>query len=304
MDQEKMVSSALTRGIVYMLISTFIFSLMNVGIRWASNELHAFQIAFFRNLFGLLFMMPWLLKHGLSVLKTERMGLFWLRAVFGLISMLAFFWSLTVLPLSQAVALSFTVPIFVTIGAAVFLKEQVNWRRWLAIFTGFIGTLVILRPGTDVDLVPSLIVIGSSITMAASVLIIKDLSKTESSNTIVTYMVLMLVPLSLPPAVAVWQWPSLETWFVVLLIGSAGTVAHLLFTNALKISDVSVVMPFDFGRLLFIVFFAWLIFDQKVDYWTIAGAIIVFASGVYIAHREARVHRKKVVTNKRIAGPS
>ena len=287
-----------------MLISTFIFSLMNVGIRWASDELHAFQIAFFRNLFGLVFMLPWLMRSGVSALHTQRSRLFWLRAIFGLISMLAFFWSLTVLPLSQAVALSFTVPIFVTIGAALFLREQVHWRRWLAILAGFIGTLIILRPGTDVNWIPSLIVIGSSVTMAASVLIIKELSKTEASNTIVTYMVLMLVPLSLPPALAVWQWPSAETWLIVFLIGCFGTIAHLLFTNALKISDVSVVMPFDFGRLLFIVFFAWLIFDQKVDYYTLVGAIIVFVSGIYIAHRESRVHQKKVVTNKRIAGPS
>lgn len=304
MSQHQKPESNALLGIILMLLSTVIFSLMNVGIRWVSQQLHAFEIAFFRNLFGLLFMLPWLFVYGFSQLKTQRLRLFWIRAILGLVSMLGFFWAMTVMPLPQAVSLSFTVPIFVTLGAALFLGETVHWRRWLAIIVGFIGTLIILRPGYDANWLASLVVIGTSVTIAASILIIKDLSKTEASNVIVTYMVLMLVPLSLPPAIAVWEWPTASNWLILVLIGGCGSAAHILFTNALKVADVSTVMPFDFGRLLFVIFFSWLVFSYELDYWVLLGASIVFASGLYIAQRESKLHKKKVVLNKRISGPS
>ncbi len=281
-----------------MLLAALGFSFMNVLIRASAEELHAFQIAFFRNLFGLVFMLPWLFKYGYRSFKTERLKLFIIRAVLGLISMFCYFWGITVLPLAKAVALSFTVPLFVTIGAALVLKETVNWRRWAAVLVGFIGTLIILRPTVDGDLFASLVVVGSSVTMAASVLIIKSLSRTEDANVIVMYMVLLMTPLSLPVAISVWQWPSMEIWVLVVLMGFLGSFAHLMFTMSLKMSDVTVVMPFDFARLPFIVVLAWVFFDQSVDRWTVIGAVTVFASGIYIAHREAVLNKRRAVQPK------
>ncbi len=281
-----------------MLLAALGFSFMNVLIRWTSSELHPFQIAFFRNFFGLVFMLPWLIKFGYRSFKTDRLPLFIIRALLGLFSMFCYFWGITVLPLAKAVALSFTVPLFVTIGAAVFLKEDVNWRRWAAVLVGFIGTLIILRPSVDGDLFASLVVIASSVTMAASVLIIKSLSRTEDANVIVMYMVLLMTPLSLPVAISVWQWPTMETWFLVMLMGFLGSFAHLMFTHSLKMSDVTIVMPFDFARLPFIIVLAWVVFDQSVDRWTVIGAAIVFASGVYIARREAMLNKRRAVQAK------
>jgi len=217
--QPSAVNTALFKGIALMLLAAVGFSAMNVLIRWTSSELHSFQIAFFRNLFGLVFMLPWLIKFGYRSFKTERLGLFFIRALLGLFSMFCYFWGITVLPLAKAVALSFTVPLFVTIGAAWFLKEEVNWRRWVAVLVGFIGTLIILRPSIDGELFASLVVVASSVTMAASVLIIKSLSRTEDANVIVMYMVLLMTPLSLPVAMTVWVWPTMETWLLVALMG-------------------------------------------------------------------------------------
>ena len=281
-----------------MLLAAFGFSIMNVLIRWTSADLHPFQIAFFRNLFGLVFMLPWLIRLGYRNYKTERMGLFVVRAMLGLFSMFCFFWGISVLPLAKAVALSFTVPLFVTIGAALFLKEDVNWRRWIAVLVGFIGTIIILRPSVDGDLVASLVVVASSVTMAASVLIIKSLSRTEDANVIVMYMVLLMTPLSLPVAMSVWQWPTMETWLLVMLMGFLGSFAHLMFTHSLKMSDVTIVMPFDFARLPFIIVLAWIVFDQAVDQWTIVGAGIVFSSGIYIARREAKLNKQRAMHAK------
>lgn len=298
MSPQQSVNANLFKAIGLMLLAALGFSFMNVLIRWTSGELHPFQIAFFRNLFGLVFMLPWLLKFGYRSFKTERLPLFIIRALLGLFSMFCYFWGITVLPLAKAVALSFTVPLFVTIGAAVFLKEDVNWRRWAAVLVGFIGTLIILRPSVDGDLFASLVVIASSVTMAASVLIIKSLSRTEDANVIVMYMVLLMTPLSLPVAMTVWQWPGLETWVLVIFMGFLGSFAHLMFTHSLKMSDVTIVMPFDFARLPFIIVLAWFIFDQSVDRWTVLGAAIVFASGVYIARREAQLNKRRAVQAK------
>ncbi len=278
-------------GIVLMLLAALSFALMNIIIRYASEQLHAFQMAFFRNLFGLLFMLPWLISNGLSALRTRRHGLYALRAVLGLISMLCWFWALTQLPLAKAVALSFTVPIFVTIGAVLFLRERIYMRRVVAVIAGFTGTLIILRPELGGDLIPSLVVLFSAMTMAASVLIIKNLSTTESANAIVVYMVLMITPLSLPTAIGVWVWPDLTHWMLMLALGGMGTVGHLAFTHSLKLTDVSIVMPVDFMRLPFTMIFAWLIFNQVVDRYTVIGGIIVFVSTAYISHRESRQNR-------------
>jgi len=287
------VNTQLFKAIGLMLMAALGFSFMNVLIRWTSSELHAFQIAFFRNLFGLVFMLPWLINNGYRSFKTERFKLFIVRALLGISAMYCYFWGITVLPLAKAVALSFTVPLFVTIGAAVVLKEKVHNRRWLAVLVGFVGTLIILRPSIDGDLFASLVVVASSIFMAASVLIIKSLSRTEESNVIVMYMVLLMTPLSLPVAVYVWQWPSWEIWVGVIAMGFLGSFAHLMFTSSLQRSDVSIVMPFDFARLPFIIVMAWVFFNQAVDQWTLIGAVIVFSSGIYIAHREAQLNKRR-----------
>jgi drug/metabolite transporter (DMT)-like permease len=291
-------NSQLFKAIGLMLLAALGFSFMNVLIRWSASELHAFQIAFFRNLFGLVFMLPWLIRNGYRSFKTDRLKLFMVRALLGISAMYCYFWGITVLPLAKAVSLSFTVPLFVTIGAAVVLREQVHARRWIAVLVGFAGTLIILRPSLDGDLFASLVVVASSMFMAASVLIIKSLSRTEDANVIVMYMVLLMTPLSLPVAIYVWEWPSPTIWLGVIVMGFLGSFAHLMFTSSLKMSDVSIVMPFDFARLPFIIVMAWVFFDQSADQWTVIGAAFVFASGIYIARREAALNKRRAKEHK------
>lgn len=276
------------RGALLVTAAACVFAVMSALIRLGSEELHPFQLAFFRNLFGLLIILPWLQKSGIASLRTERRGLYFLRAVIGTCTMLGFFWTLSVLPLASAVALSFTAPLFVTIGAALFLKEAVGSRRWTATLVGFLGTLIILRPGSDTISAPALVALAAAGAMACSVLIIKVLSRTEPSNAIVAYMVLMMTPLSLLPAVLVWEWPSPQTWLIAVAIGLFGTGAHMLFTRGIQLADASLVMPFDFVRLPLVALIGWLLFGQTVDALTWVGAIVIFGAGVYIAHREGR----------------
>lgn len=274
-----------------MVLAGFFFAVMGALIRLSSKDLHAFEIAFFRNLFGLLFMLPWLIRGGVGQLRTRRLGLFLVRAVIGVLSMLGFFWGLTTIDLAKAVSLSFSAPIYVTLGAALVLGERVRLRRWTATLIGFLGVLIILRPGIGEPSLPALVVTVAAMGMAASVLIIKSLARTESSNAIVTHMVLMMTPLSLLAAWPVWRWPQPETWLWLFLLGGAGTAGHLFFTNAMRIADASLVMPFDFARLPFSAMLGYLMFGQVIDVWTWVGGAVIFAAGAYIAHRESRVQK-------------
>ncbi len=282
-------SNDMLRSALLMVLAAFFFAAMTALIRLGSDELHPFQIAFFRNLFGLMFMLPWLFRGGLSVLRTKRIGLYWLRALLGIATMLTWFWSLTKLPLAQAVSLSFTTPLFVTVGAALLLGEQVRGRRWAATLIGFLGAMIILRPGVQTVSLPMLATLASAAAMAASILLIKRLVQTESPNAVVIYMVLMMTPMSLLAALPVWQWPSAVVWAWMVLLGGAGTAGHLLFTRAIDKVDASAIMPFDFARLPFAAALGWMLFDQVLDGWTVIGGLVIFTSGVYIARREAKV---------------
>jgi drug/metabolite transporter (DMT)-like permease len=283
--------SAPLRGALFMCGAAVAFSTMAGFIRLAAEELHPFQVVFFRNLFGLLIMTPWLMRAGLRVLSTQHMGLYIWRTVLGIFAMTSWFWALTVMPLAEAVSLSFTAPLFIAVGAAVFLGEAVHARRVSATIIGFLGTLIILRPGTEAISPAALVTIASAALMAGSALIIKRLSLYDAPDTIVTWMVVLLTPVSLIPALFVWQTPSLQTWIWMFLLGLAGTIGHMLFTRSFKVADVTAVVPFDFLRLPCTALIGFLAFSEKVDVYTWIGAIVIFGAGVYIAHREAQLSK-------------
>lgn len=208
--------------------------------------------------------------------------------------MLTGFWALVHLPLAQAVALSYTTPLFVTILAVVVLGEVVRARRWTAVVIGFIGVLVILRPGVDGLQFGALVAIASSALAASSAISIKFLSRTEPADAIVIWMVLIMTPMSLLPALPVWRAPDPSAWLWVVVTGGLGTLGHLCMTRAYQTADVSALQPLNFLQLPIVAFIAWLLFAERVDSWTVAGAGIIFASTAYIARREARLHRARV----------
>lgn len=278
------------RGALLMAGAAVSFACMAVIIRICSQQVHAFEIAFFRNLFGLAFMLPWLLRGpGIGQLATGRFGLYLLRAVLGIAAMLSFFWALTAMPVAGAVAISFTAPLFITIGAALVLGEVVKVRRWSATLVGFAGMLLMLRPGASTLHPAALAALFSAVAMAGSALAIKALSGTENSRAIVTWMVVLMTPLSLPAALWVWEWPEPWTWALLVATGGLGTIGHLLLTSALQTGDASYVMPFDFVRLPAAALLAWWLFAETVDIWTWIGAAIIFGATVYITRREAKL---------------
>ncbi len=279
------------RAALLMLGSTVFFGLMAIAIRLASETLHTFEIAFFRNFFGLAAALPLLLRHGPDLLKTSQLPRYLLRCAIGVLSMLCGFWAIGHLPLAQAVSLSYSTPIFVTIAAVLFLHEQVRARRWAAVALGFVGVMIIVRPGTDGFSTGTLVALAAAVLSGIVSIQIKQLSRTEPADRIVLFTTLLWVPMSLLPALSVWEWPRGIAWVWVIAAGFLGTGGHMLWTRALKLGDVSALTPISFMQLPIVAIAGWLLFQEPVDRWTAIGAGVIFAANAYIAHREARLAR-------------
>jgi len=279
-----------------MLGSTVLFGLMAVAIRLASDSLHTFEVAFFRNFFGLLATAPLLVKHGPGLLKTTQLPRYLVRSVIGVLGMFCGFWAIGHLPLAQAIALSYSTPLFVTMAAVIFLHEHVRARRWAAVLIGFVGVLVILRPGSESFTAGTLVALVAAVFSALVSIQIKQLSYTEPADRIVVWTTLLWVPMSLAPALLVWEWPHGIAWLWVIAAGILGTTAHMLWTRAIKLGDVSALTPISFMQLLVVALLGYLLFDEKLDRWTAVGAAIIFGANAYIAHREAQLARQHATT--------
>lgn len=269
------------------------FASMGIFIKLAAAQLHAFEVVFFRNFLAVLMMVPWLIRQGPGVMKTRRIGLYASRSFFNIIGMTAGFTALTLIPLAEATALSFTAPLFATIAAAIFLGEVVRIRRITALVVGFIGMLIVIRPGVEAISPGALLALLNSVTIAVTIIIVKKLTDTERPATIVTYMVLLQTPMSLIPALFYWQWPEPLIWLWLIGLAGAGTLGHLMYTRAIQLAEVTQIQPLDFIRLPIIALLAYLIFAEIPTIWTWLGGAVIFASTAYVTHREAQLARER-----------
>jgi drug/metabolite transporter (DMT)-like permease len=236
-----------------MVLSTLGFSTMHVLIRHLSDALPPIQIAFFRNFFGLVVFLPWFLRYGLAPLRTKQLKL----------------------------------------HALLVLGEVFRLRRWTASLCGFLGTLVILRPGFEAVDLGSLLTLFSALLWGCTLIVIKVLARTDSAITITSYMNILLTLLSLVPALLVWRTPAGAQWFWLLAIGVLGTLAQVAITQSLKEADTGVVMPFDFFKLIWVAIMGYLFFAEVPGLFVWLGGAIVFASATYIAIRESRLARER-----------
>jgi drug/metabolite transporter (DMT)-like permease len=289
------------RAAMLMLASTLSFGLMAITIRLASQSLETTEVAFFRNAFGLLALLPLVLRPGRPLPRTRHLPRYLRRTAIGLASMLCGFWAIGHLPLSQAISLSYSTPLFVTIAAVFWLGEKVHVRRWLAVAAGFIGVLVILRPGSA-EFSPGLLVALAAALISAIVAIqIKQLSRLDPPDTVVFYTYVFWVPMSLLPALFQWHWPQGIAWLWLVGTGIFGTGGQLLWTRALKLGEVSALQPISFMQLPVVIVLGGWLFGERLDAWTALGAGIILASTAYIAHREATLARR-AATNAPVEG--
>jgi len=203
--------------------------------------------------------------------------------------MVTWFYGITVVPLATATAVNFTAPLFATIAAVFVLHEDVRLRRWSAVVIGFVGVLVIMRPGSERLDANLLILLLSAASAAMNNITVKFLARTEPPGRIVAMFMIYLTPLSLAPALFVWSWPDPSTLGALFGLGGLGTIAHFSVVRALAAADASACAPFEFARLPFAALVGFLWFGEVTDVWTWVGAGVIAGSSIYVAYREARV---------------
>ena len=283
-----LLQSSQTKAIILNILSIVLFSIMVIFIRKASENLHVLEVVFFRNLLAFIVMLPLLRSTGLAAIKMNNTRLFFMRGFVGAIGMIAGFTCLTLIPLAQATAISFSQPLFITIGATLFLGEIIKARRIAAIIVGVIGMLIIVQPGFNSFSFGIMLAIISALALSVNALIVKKLTITDSPQAIIMWMVIMLIPITFIPAITVWQWPSFETWLYLWGIAILGTLAHFSWTKSYAMAEITSLEPIGFIKLPIIALLGWMIFAEIPGTWTWVGGLIIFMSTIYISQREAK----------------
>ncbi len=271
------------RGKGWMLLATAYFAGMQALIRFVSGSIHPFQIAFFSNLFGIAILLPWLNRE---TLRTEQLHLHGLRSLIDTGATLLLFTGISLTPLAQANALGFTTPLFAILGAVIFLNEPMAFHNWVALLLGVVGTIVILRPGVEIVGLGAILILVGSIALAGVLLLLKQLSKTDSSMTSNAYTVLFLTALTLIPALLVWQMPTLLELIGMAAIAAFMVGGQMAVGEAFVNGDATAVLPVDFAQLIWSSTLGFLLFAEVPDLWVIIGGLLIFAGSLYSAYSE------------------
>tara|TARA_A200000113_G_scaffold218021_1_gene225035 strand:- start:223 stop:1047 length:825 start_codon:yes stop_codon:yes gene_type:complete len=257
-----------------------------MGRLLGSYDVNAFQTVFCRLFFAFIILLPLALHAGIGAIATTQIRIYVLRSISGIIAMWMWFYAVTLIPIGEQTAFSFLAPLFTTIGAALFLGEVVRLRRWIAILIGFIGALIIIRPGIIELSLGHVVAIATALAFGCSMLILKHLTRKDDPLIIVFISHLIMMPLALLPALYVWEWPQFEVWMILIATGPVAVVGHVTLTKAYKLADASFVAGVDYARLPFAVLFGWILFGELSDIWTWIGASVIFGSSFYVIRRE------------------
>ena len=278
-------------AILLIFVAIFFGSTMGMLMKLAQNNLNVYTAGFLRFFLGLIIITPYILKTKFKVYKTKNLKIHLIRSGLNFPAMLIGFAALTLVPLEKISALSFIVPFVVTILAVVFLKERIRLYRISALIIGFIGMLIILRPGiidVSVGIQMSLL---SSLFWAVVIILTKKLTKNDSAITILTYQYTIMTVLSFLTVIFFWQNPSFISLIYLLLAALSGTITHIALNHAFKLVDVSMTQPFSFFGLIIASLYGYLIFDEKPDIYTWVGASVIFIGITLITIREIQLNK-------------
>ncbi|MEC8462764.1 MAG: DMT family transporter [Pseudomonadota bacterium] len=286
-------SPSVLTGLVIAVVAMFLFSLTHTSVRLMSDTMTAFQIVFWRMLLSMAMLMPWYAWQGFGLLKTRRPGMHALRAAVNCGGMLLWFFAIAVVPLGKAVAIHFVLPIFVMVLAVIVLRERVGIRRMSAALVGFGGVLLVLRPNEFGIGWPEIMILGSALCYATTVIFLKYMVKSETPLALTFYTNFFILLFTIPPTIWFWVPPSVDDIFPILAIGVTGTFAPLLYTTALRIADASIIAATDFLRLPITAGLAFALFGEVPDIWVWIGGGTIFLSTWYIAVRESRLEKSR-----------
>ena len=271
-----------------MLGATAAWAVMIALIRYVSETIHTFEIVFFRSFFGMVFLLPWLFRTRLKGLRTGRIGMHLTRSMLGLTAAYLIFSAIAIAPLADVAAIITTRPIFASAAAILVLHEAAHGRRWTATAIGFIGAVIIIRPGMVEVSTGLLLALIAVFVMAVVAIVMKSLSRTEPPDCMAMWQVVVFTPLSLVPALFTWTTPSPIEIAVLIGIGFAGTLTQRALARAYAAADATVVLPFEFSRLIFSALVGVLFFSEFPDIWTWVGGAVILVGIISMARLEAR----------------
>lgn len=281
------------RGGIFLAFAAAGFGIMVALIKLVGENIPVAQILFVRQIVMALIVAPVILGNFPESLKTNHFGLQLLRIVLALLAMGFGFSAVVNMPLADATSIGFAKSFFVTICAIFFLNEVIGVRRWMAVIIGFIGVLIVMRPGTDSFTIYGLYALIGAAGAGAVMVVIRILTRTESTTAILTYQALGVGVVVAFPAIWDWVWPTTHEWILLVGIGVISYGAQMLNILAYKFGEASVMASLDYMRLIYAVIFGYFLFSDLPDFWTLLGSAVIIAASIYTIHREAQ--RKQIL---------
>lgn len=279
------------QAIIYMLLAAVFASSMSAAIKMTGQNVPAGQIVWVRSVIAGIAMLPFLLPRGLAAFRSPRPALLIVRSVNATAIMFCGFYAVVHLPLVEVTALSFTKPFFLIVLAALFLGEVVRLRRTVATLLGFIGVLVILRPTVTLELA-AFLALAAAFFMAVGTIMVKKLADDHTPEILIFYAAVGAVVLLGPTTLVGWVAPTPMEWGWLVLLGLLGTATQACMIRAFYMAEATLVVPFEYTRILFAAGFGYVLFAEVPDLWTWVGAAIIVGTTIYITRREAKIGKK------------
>lgn len=292
-----MLKTGPAAGIIWMCLATLISSISGGLVRELGGEIPIFELVFFRNLIAVAVLIPIVMRQGVGLPDRSQFSLFGLRIFFAFTAMALLFYALARMPIADVYALQYTIPLFTILLAVIVLKQTADIHSWVACFIGFLGTLIVMRPGIIEITLAALAALTAAFLTAGSNTTIKLLAKKNSAEAITMWTNFGMLPLALIPTVFVWVTPTVEQWPLVIGVGVISSIGGYCFTRAVSAADARIVQPFQFSRMIFATAIGWIMFSELPDVWTWTGAAVIFGASYYIVYREGKA-RKALAAQK------
>ena len=281
------------------LIGTGTAAIMVSGIKLLSQDLNPFMIAFYRCLFGVIIMLPFMIYNYPEAWKTHNIKLQFVRSAINVYSMISWFTAIGTLQLEKAAAIGFTTPLFTTILAIIFLGEVIRIQRITALIIGFIGILVVIRPGYIPFESGALWLLSAAIAFSIVIIIVKKLTEKDSSLTTAFYQMAFMVPPTFFIALFFWESINISQILLFIFVAIAGFITQFSFAQCLKMAETTFIMPIQFTKLIWLSLIGYFFFMEVPDIWTWIGASIIFSSILFIAYREA-INKNSLLKTKKV----
>lgn len=277
-------------GVIFVIVAMALLAcLLSLGRYLALQGMDPLQVLFFRNAFCVFWMLPLLAWRGASLFQTTQPKLYGARVVLSFISMMAMFQAVALIPIGEVTAIGFLSPLFGTAVAIMVLGERVHFRRWAALGIGFMGAMIIIRPGFTEPGWGQLAALVSALAVGGIGPLVKQLTQKDDADRVVFITNAIMTPLALVPALFVWRWPSLELWPYLAAMGLCAVLGHMALVRGYAVAEASLVMTFKFVRLPFAVAIGFLAFGEAIDALTWVGGLIIFAASAYVTRRESQL---------------